>query len=221
MAHWLSWEQTVIKELHSDGHTYLFVFSRHGPHRVLCGSDGGTSLPSGRRPVERRVLYLADDVHLRLVLSGHAHSNSAHAPHPVHAPPGLHEELQVLVSALLPRLPWIPEHLPVLSAPAELVRWRHPLPAVPLVVVVSLRHPGLSVDVWDSHAPLLVQLPVERAHVLHVVLITVGVEETETGKGTSFRRYLKKTNISHLLFHLLEPAFVDWNFQRHLSIFLY
>ena len=44
-------------------------------------------------------------------------------------------------------------------------------------IVVSLGDPGLTIDVWQAHLTLLVQLPVEADRVLQVVLVRRVVEE--------------------------------------------
>ena len=55
---------------------------------------------------------------------------------------------------------------------------RHPLPGAPLLVrVMFLRHPGLPVNVWDPHFPLLVEPPVEGHRALGQLLVPGGGEE--------------------------------------------
>ena len=46
-------------------------------------------------------------------------------------------------------------------------------------IVVSLCHPGLSVDVGEPHLALLIELPVEADGILQVVLVGTVVEEPE------------------------------------------
>ncbi len=162
------------------------VVHAHAAKRDATGCAGDRA---GGSRGQRRVLDLADDVHLRLRVvhpaPGAAHQRAG-GPGDAARPRGgrraaarLHEELEVLVALLLPGLSGVREDLPVLPArPEERVR-RHPLPLVPLVVVVPLRHARLPVDVGDAHLPLLVQLPVEGAGVLQVVLVAGVVEEAE------------------------------------------
>ena len=53
----------------------------------------------------------------------------------------------------------------------------HTLTSSPIVVVMLLSHPGLSVNVGDPHLALLVEPPVEGHGVLGQLLVLAGVEE--------------------------------------------